>query len=67
MVLLDRGFCNNEIIEFLEFRGLNYVMAAVRHFDIKEAANNIEAAVKEMASQSGVDIEDDYKLGKWAR
>ena len=46
MVLLDRGFCSNEIVEFLEFRGLNYVMAAVRHFDIKEAAKNIETTVK---------------------
>jgi hypothetical protein len=67
LVLLDRGFCSNEIVEFLEFRELKYVMAAVRHFDIKEAAKNIETTVKDLASQSGVDIEDDHKLGKWAR
>lgn len=66
-VLLDRGFCSNEIVEFLEFRGLKYVMAAIRHFDIKEASNVIEMTVKEMAKNAGIDIQDDYKLGKWAR
>ena len=36
MVLLDRGFCSNEIVEFLEFRGIDYIMAAVRHFEIRD-------------------------------
>ena len=66
-VYLDRGFCNNAIVEFLDFRGLEYVIAAKKNFDIKEAAETIEATVKEMAKESGVDFENEYKLGKWAR
>ncbi len=66
-VLLDRGFCNNEIIEFLEFRGLKYVMAAIRHLDIKDAYETIEGTVKEMAKAADVDITDTHNLGKWAR
>lgn len=66
-VYLDRGFCNNDIVEFLDFRGLEYIIAAKRNFDVKEAAETIETTVKELAKESGVDIEDEYKLGKWAR
>ena len=66
-VLLDRGFCNNDIVEFLDFRGLEYIIAAKRNFDIKEAAETIETTVKEMAKESGVDFKNEYKLGKWAR
>jgi hypothetical protein len=66
-VLLDRGFCSNDIIEFLELRGLEYVITSVWHFDIKEAANVIESTVKEIATESGFNVKDKYKLGKCAR
>ncbi len=66
-VFLDRGFCSNEIIEFLESRGLEYIIAAVRRFDILEATNTIQATVKEMAKETGIDSKNDYEVGKWAR
>lgn len=66
-VLLDRGFCNNEIINILERKNLEFIIAAVRHFDIKRAYETILQTVREMAFGSGIDIEDPIKLGKWAR
>ena len=66
-VLLDRGFCKNDIIKLLEERKLNYVIAAIRHGDIKRAYEVIKQSIENMASEAGIDIKNPLELGKWAR
>ena len=66
-VLLDRGFCSNNIIELLEQKKLNYVIAAIRHKYIKRAAETIQLSITNMAREAGIDIKNEYELGKWAR
>ena len=66
-VLLDRGFCEAGIIQVLEARGLEYLIAAKRHGLVKTAAVEIQACVAAHARQAGVDITDSIRLGQWAR
>jgi hypothetical protein len=66
-VLFDRGFCQESIIQLVEDRGLEYVIAAVRHSRIKQAAQTIQETVKTLASQAGVNTTDSLALGRWLR
>lgn len=66
-VLFDRGFCQEDILQLMDDRGLEYVIAAIRHGQIKQASQEIHACVKELASQAGVDVTDSFALGRWAR
>jgi hypothetical protein len=66
-VLVDRGFCDDDIIQVLEAKGLNYVIAAKRHGTIKTAAQEIQDCVTAHARQAGVDVNDPVQLGQWAR
>lgn len=66
-VLLDRGFCEDEIIQVLEMRSSEFIIAAIRHWDIKTAAQEIKTCVEQLASQAGVDVTDNLALGQWVR
>lgn len=66
-VLFDRGFCQEDILQLMEDRGLEYVIAAIRHGKIKQASQEIQACVRGLASQAGVDVTDSLALGCWAR
>lgn len=66
-VLLDRGFCQDNIIQVLLYRGLEFVIAAIRHWKIKTAAREILACVQNLARQAGLNIKDNIALGRWSR
>ncbi|MCK5342996.1 MAG: transposase [Candidatus Heimdallarchaeota archaeon] len=66
-VLFDRGFCQEDIIHLAEDRGLEYVIAAIRHSSIKQAAQIIQKTVQEHASLAGINVNDTLALGQWAR
>ncbi len=48
-VLFDRGFCQESIIQLVEDRRLEYVIAAIRHSRIKQAAQTIQETVHILA------------------
>ncbi len=66
-VLLDRGFCEDAIFQVLDARGVQYIIAAVRHWTIKTAAEEIQTCVTQHAAHARVDITDPVLLGQWAR
>ena len=66
-VLFDRGFCQESIIQLVEDRGLEYIIAAIRHSRIKQAAQTIQETVQTLASQAGVNTADSLSLGRWLR
>lgn len=66
-VLFDRGFCQEDIIQLAEDRGLEYVIAATRHGQIKQAAREIQACVQALAGQAGIKTDDHLALGRWVR
>jgi hypothetical protein len=66
-ILFDRGFCQEDILQLMEDRGLEYVIAAIRHGEVKQATREIWACVEELAGQAGVDINDRFTLGQWVR
>jgi hypothetical protein len=66
-VLFDRGFCQEDILQLMEDRGLEYVIAAIRHNRIKQASQEIWACVQELAGQAGIDVSDHLALGRWTR
>ena len=66
-VLFDRGFCQESIIEVAEDRGLEYVIAAIRHGRIKQAAQMIQETVHALAQQAGINTTDSLALGRWLR
>ncbi len=65
--LFDRGFCQDDIIQLMEERDLEYVFAAIRHGSIKKASQEIQDCVRNLAGQAGVNLEDRLALGQWAR
>jgi len=65
--LFDRGFCQDDIIQLMDDRNLEYVFAAIRHGSVKKASKEIHACVKDLANQAGVDVNDRLALGQWAR
>ncbi|PWI47596.1 hypothetical protein CEE45_11125 [Candidatus Heimdallarchaeota archaeon B3_Heim] len=65
-VLFDRGFCQEDIIQLAEDRGLEYIIAAVRHSTIKRAAQTIQETVQAHARLAGVNVDDPFVLGQWA-
>jgi hypothetical protein len=66
-VLFDRGFCQGDIIQVVEDRGLEYVIAAIRHSSIKQAAQIIQKTVQEHASLAGINANDSLAVGQWVR
>ncbi len=66
-VYLDRWFCEDPIIEFLEYRGLEYVIAAKRVKSVKTSLAEVRACVEQLATLSDVDLEDKFALGQWCR
>ncbi|MHA2246258.1 MAG: transposase [Candidatus Hodarchaeales archaeon] len=66
-VLFDRGFCQEDILQLMEDRGLEYVIAAIRHSRIKQASQEIWACVQQLAGQAGIDVSDHLALGRWVR
>ncbi len=66
-LLFDRGFCQESIIQLAEDRGLEYVIAAIRHSRIKQAAQTIHATVQALAGQAGINTADSLALGRWIR
>jgi hypothetical protein len=66
-VLLDRGFCQTDVIEDLEARGLEFIIAAIRHGMVKTAAREIQTCVQELACQAGINSNDSVSLGQWSR
>jgi len=66
-VLFDRGFCQEDIIQLAEDRGLEYVIAAIRHGQIKQAAQEIRTCVEALAGQAGIKTDDHLGLGRWVR
>lgn len=66
-VLLDRGFCQDDIIQLLEDRGLEWIIAATRKSGVKIAYQTIKKTVEGFAEEAGVDIKDKLALGRWAR
>jgi len=66
-VYLDRWFCEDPIIEFLEDRGLEYVIAAKRVKSVKTSLAEVRACVEQLATLSEVDLEDKFALGQWCR
>lgn len=66
-VFFDRGFCQEDISQLMEDRGLEYVIAAIRHGRIKQASQEIRACVQELASQASIDVGDHLALGRWTR
>ena len=66
-VLLDRGFCSEEMKCELEQRGLKYVMAAIRRSGVKKAYREIVACSQELAAEAGINVKDRLALGRWVR
>lgn len=66
-VLFDRGFCQEDILQLMEDRGLEYVIAAIRHSRIKQASREIWACVQELAGQAGINVNNHLALGRWTR
>ena len=66
-MLFDRGFCQEDIIQLAEDRGLEYVIAAIRHGQIKQAAQEIRMCVEALAGQAGIKTDDHLALGRWVR
>ncbi len=66
-VLLDRGFCQEDIIRLLEERKLDWIIAAIRRNETRVAFREIRDCVHTLAKQAGVDIDDKLALGRWAR
>ena len=66
-VLLDRGFCQDDIIQVLEERGLEWIIAAVRRSGVKKAYQMIKTTVEELAKEASIDVKDNLALGRWAR
>ena len=66
-VLFDRGFCQESIIQLVEDRGLEYVIAAIRHGRIKQAAQTIQETTHTLAQQAGINPTDSLALGRWLR
>jgi len=66
-VLVDRGFCSEEMKWELEQRGLQYVMAAIRRSGVKKAYQEVLSCCQELATQAGINLEDRLALGRWVR
>jgi len=66
-VLFDRGFCQEDIIQLAEDRGLEYVIAAIRHSSIKQASQIIQKTAQEHAGLAGININDPLAVGQWVR
>ncbi len=66
-VFLDRWFSCDPIIDFLEDRRLEYVMATRRFQTVKKSLTTIQECLQQLAGLSGVDFEDKRELGKWCR
>ena len=66
-VLLDRGFCQDDIIQLLEDRGVDWIIAAIRRTETQRAFREIRDCVHTLAKQAGVDVNDKLALGQWAR
>jgi hypothetical protein len=66
-VFLDRWFCADSIIEFLEDMRLKYVMATRRVSAVKKSLVTIQDCLKQLTDFSGINFDDKRELGKWVR
>ncbi len=66
-VLFDRGFCQESIVQLAEDRGLEYVITAICHSRIKQAAQTIQDTVQTLASKAGINMTDTLAMGRWLR
>ena len=66
-VLMDRWYHQSKIIDELEFRGLEFVIAAIRKGNVKKEYQTILNEVKSQAVLEGIDPKDYLTLGRWAR
>ncbi len=57
-VLLDRWFSYDPVIEFLEERGLEYVMATRRGFAVKKSLVTIQESLSQLAGFAGINFKD---------
>lgn len=66
-VLMDRGFCQKDIITLLGEIGLEWLITAKHRGEVKKAHNEILQCIENLATEAGVNIKDRLALGKWAR
>lgn len=66
-VFLDRWFSDDSIIEFLDDKRLEYVIATRRGFAVKKSLTTIQECLKQLAGFSGINFEDKRELGQWVR
>ena len=66
-VFLDRWFNADPIIEFLEDRCLQYVMATKRVSEVKKTLGTIQECLQQLAGFSRINFDNKRELGKWVR
>ena len=66
-VFLDRWFSYDPVIEFLEGRGLEYVMATRRGFAVKKSLATIQESLSQLAGFAGINFKNKRELGTWCR
>ncbi|MHA1332442.1 MAG: transposase [Candidatus Hodarchaeales archaeon] len=66
-VLLDRWFSTDCVLEFLDDRGLKYIIPAKRVSSVKRSLAEVQACTRNLAGLSGVNIDDNGLVGQWCR
>lgn len=66
-VFLDRWFSDDSIIEFLNDRRLEYVIATRRGLSVRKTLGTIQECLKQLAGFSGINFDDRRELGQWVR
>ena len=66
-VFLDRWFCADCVLEFLEDQGLEYVLPAKRVSSVKRSLAEVQACARNLAGLSGVNLNDKGRVGQWCR
>ena len=66
-VFMDRWFCDDAVIGFLEDLHLEYVIAARRVTSVKKTVREVQACIEQLAAFAGVRLEDKREVGQWCR
>ena len=66
-VLMDRWYHQSKIIDELEFRGQEFIIAAIKKGNVKRKHQVVLDTVKSLAEVEGIDTDDNLTLGRWAR